>query len=112
MTKTEFGHYALAALLFAASIPLYRVILAHGRGGGQPAQSPPPVVVERRPSPAQPPPVVVASRELPQVECVHGRLYRRDASGASYAGECPVVVGPADPQSSPASDDSQARSMR
>lgn len=112
MTRQDVGYYVLAALLFAASIPLYRVILEHGRGGDQPARSPRPVVVERRPTLAPPPSMAVTSREFPQVECIHGRLYRRDASGASYAGECPVVVGPADPQNSPANDDSQARSMQ
>lgn len=112
MTRQDVGYYVLAALLFAASIPLYRVILAHAHDGDQPGQSPQPVAVERM-APVPPPvPVVAQSQGLPQVECIRGRLYRRDASGASYAGECPVVVGPADPQSSPTSGDNQAHSMR
>lgn len=112
MTRQDVGYYVLAVLLFAASIPLYRIILEHGRDGDQPARSPQPVAAQRRPVPATPPLTAVTSRGFPQVECIHGRLYRRDSSGAAYAGECPVVVGPADPQNSPASDDSQARSMR
>lgn len=103
MTRQDVGYYVLAALLFAASIPLYRVILERGRDGDQPARSPQPVAVERRSFPAPPPLTAVTSREFPQVECIHGRLYRRDSSGAVYAGTCPVVTGPADAEGFPVS---------
>lgn len=125
MTRRDVGYYVLAALLFAASIPLYRVILAHAGDGDQPAQSPQPVAVARtrsvvaaparaRSLPVDEPPV--AGREG-QLQCWHGLLYTYSlgqwavrVSPNGQLPQCEIQVESVRPENSQASDDSQGRS--
>lgn len=104
MTGKEVGHYALAVVLFLATVPLYRYIIERGHAADTRSdQAPLPAVVERVPTLPSP----VARDQVPEsvsVECIHGKLYRRDSTGAVLAGSCPVVVGLAQPDSSTASD--------
>lgn len=113
MTGKDFGYYALAAALFAASIPLYRYIIERGRVGDQPAQSrQPAVVVYTAPPVAQAQPVRLpdSGGPLNRVECRDGYLFEVTPQGPvavsrnGRLSRCQIQVEPVRPQNSEATD--------